>query len=541
MTSEQSDPGYDWVTQMPVPDFVQVVRDLRKLRENPSEARAVRALHAFAVRRPVGELVELAHYFDRRDAVMLMATAALSRPVEEAAQMADLQQKAESQGKRAPITATIVHDVACQRTAFDVAVFVRVLKDRRQPALAERTVDLFASPGSGRTNLDKALLHIALRDEGCAVEADRLLELTLLANADCPPDTGVIGGEGEEIGDLAGAFRHLSPTRQILEDWVEARLRDPDATEVEKAQHLVARLIAVRGSEYDALAGHIGRIAKPWNVVQLCALLAKKEASPGKCTLVRRQAAGYKDGQELADLVSCWYEEPALTRTTRNLLADVVARPDAPGRSPRPLGQLNQMAGWLRAKADPECTRLLRLVAVEEVEGRSGAELVDLLRHVEGGRERTRAAHEAGRRLAMAVRRPGADPDRFVDCLRALHDAKYSTAVRAACRELSDPSRERKVDSALVADVAERLHGVKLRNVAWDLLERFLENEQLVAPADVVEIVRGVPSLSARDAQLLLRATVGRWSDVGRRDKAEHELRSAGLGDAAGWVLKSLR
>ncbi|MBC9724769.1 hypothetical protein [Streptomyces sp. TRM68367] len=59
-----------------------------------------------------------------------MATAALSRPVKEAAELAWMRQDAESGSERAPITASIVHDVACQRTAFDVAVFVRVLTRR---------------------------------------------------------------------------------------------------------------------------------------------------------------------------------------------------------------------------------------------------------------------------------------------------------------------------------------------------------------------------------------------------------------------------
>jgi hypothetical protein len=238
--AESLNEAYAWVTRIQVRQFVGI---LRRMREEHREAMAMRALHAFALRRPVDELVELAHHFDRRDAVMLMATAALSRPVGEAAELAVMQQEAESRSERDPITASIVHDVACQRTAFDVAVFVRVLEERRS-ALAKRTVKVFAGPGSGRTNLDKALLHTALRDEGCHREADRLLGLTLQAIADSTPGAAGTGEEGEEMADLAGAFQHLSPAGRVLERWVEERLKASDATQVERTRRLVAKLIA---------------------------------------------------------------------------------------------------------------------------------------------------------------------------------------------------------------------------------------------------------------------------------------------------------
>jgi hypothetical protein len=617
--AESLNEAYAWVTRIQVAQFTGI---LSRMREEHREAMAMRALHAFALRRPVHELVRLADHFDGRDAVMLMATAALSRPVGEAAELALMQYEAESGGERAPITASIVHDVACQRTAFDVAVFVRVL-EQREPTLAKRTVQVFASPGSGRTNLDKALLHTALRDEGCHREADRLLGLTLRAIADSPPGAAGPGGageEGEEMADLAGAFQHLSPAGRILERWVEERLNASDATEVERTRELVARLIARRGAGHDALAEHIGRTAQPRHVVKLCALLARGDtASPAKCALVRRYAAGHKSVQELAVLVTFWHKEPALTRTTRELLTDIVAGahgsgtavyrsgtdvfgsgagsegsragvegarvvvqrsgagvdgsragaeragaaddgsgmgsdgsragpdgsgagPDGSGAVPRTLNELRQLDEWLRVEdADPQCSQMLGHAAAVHVEGRSGADLVTLLGRVARSRDRTRAADTVGRRLAMAVMRPDADRDRFVDCLRALHDARYSVAVRAACRELSDPSHALTVDAGLVADVAGRLHRAGLHKVAWTLLERLLENEQLVTPADVVEVVGGVLALPLPDAELLLRATVGRWSDVGHRDEAVTALRDAGRREAAEWVIKSLR
>ncbi|CAL9555677.1 hypothetical protein SUDANB58_04537 [Streptomyces sp. enrichment culture] len=537
--AEALNEAYAWVARIPVRQFEAILRKMR--REKGGEAMAMRALYAFALRRPVEQLVAAARDFDPRDAVMLMATAALSRPVGEAAELAVRQQEEESGSERAPVTASILHDVACQRTVFDVAVFVRVL-DERRPALAERTVKVFASPGSGRTNLDKALLYTALRDEGCHRQADRLLELTLQAIADSAPGAAGHGEEGEEIADLAGAFQHLSPVGQVLERWVGERLKASDATQVATTRRWVAKLIARRGDGHDSLARYIGRTAHPRHVVSLCALLAREEESADKCALVRRHAAGRERIQELAALVSYWHKEPVLTRTTRQLLTDVVAGPSVPGSAPRSLYELQQLDEWLQLEdADPECSRLLRQVAAVHVEGRSGADLVALLGRVERSRERSRAAQEAGYRLATAVMAAGADRDRFVDCLRALHKARQSVAVHTACRELSEPSPGTAADAALVADVAGRLHRAGLHKVAWTLLERFLENEQLVTPSDVVQVVDGVLALPLPDAELLLRATVGRWSDVGHRDDAVAELRAAGRSEAAEWVIKSLR
>ncbi|MGW0708570.1 hypothetical protein ACWD4G_21905 [Streptomyces sp. NPDC002643] len=532
--------SYDQILRGPVSQFVGVLRVMRK---RDHGGKAMRALQDFALRRPVEELVRLVPDFDPRDGVMLMTTAALHRPVGEAADMAVLQHAAELESgrRRAPITASIVHDVACQRTAFDVAVFVRKLKKRRS-SLAGRTVRLFASPRSGRTSLDKALLHTALLDEGCGAEADRLLELTLRALADSPPCDAGAGEESEEIGDLAGAFRHLRPQGLVLERWLKTRLDSSDPSTVEMARRIAANLIARPGAGYEAFAQYIGREAEPRHLVRICVLL-NEAGCPASGRSLRRQTAGHKGVQELAELVSCWYESKELTDTTRELLADIVAGTDDSGASPRSLDELSRLGEWLRQEyTAPECPRLLRHVAAVEVEGRSGGELVTLLGRVERKRERTRAAHKAGLRLARGVMRPGADRDWFVDCLRALHDAGYAVAVRAACRELSDPSSPgATADAEVVADVAGRLQRAGLHKASWTLLERFLENEQLVTPRDVVEVVQRVSALPLPDAELLLRATVGRWSDMGHRDAAVVELRAAGRREAADWVIKSLR
>jgi hypothetical protein len=580
--AEGSGDFYAWVTTMGVDQFRLL---LHGMRAQQREAMAVNVLHTFALRRKVGELVELARAFGHHDAVMLLATAALCRPVREAARLAVEQWASESRealvcgaagtsggapaGPAAepsepvepsrpaeatgpsepsfgPLTTSILHDVACQRTAFDVALFVHELAGKGHAALVDHTLRVFAGSGSGRTNMDKALLHINLLGKGRTAEAELLLELTLenlTARPAAPPPVG----EVEEVTDLAGAFQHLSPAGRILERWVEHRLRSPSSAVRARTRELTARLIARRGTGHDALAAHVARVAEPAHVVKLCALLAHQEHAPDKSALVRRHAACRTDVWELADLISYWDLSPELGRHTRDLLVDVVGRPFADPPVPLSPGELKELEGTLpEVNARPRCTALLRLVAAVHVRGRTGAEVAELLSRVESSRERTRAEAEAGRQLArvlMTSTGPGAvGADWFVDCLDALHRGRHWTAVRAACRELSDPSEDFTVNAALVAEVAVGLCRAEgLEEVAWNLLERFLENEQLVSPDDVVIIVREVLALPLPDAELLLRATVGRWSDILRRDDTVAQLRRAGLPEAAGWILKSLR
>ncbi|MBO1330084.1 hypothetical protein [Streptomyces sp. VRA16 Mangrove soil] len=528
---------YAWVTQV---DGRQFARILDQMRSTNNEAMAMRALHAFALRRSVDDLVDLTDGFDARDAVMIMATAALARPVSEAAELAMLQREREAGRQSAPITASLVHDVACQRTAFDVAVFVRVVHVQ-YPELADRTVGVFAGSGSGRTNLDKVLLHTALLDEKCRLQADRLLELTLHVVAVDTP--GGAEEQGEEIADLAGAFLHLSPHGQVLETWAQSQLSAPDARQVDHARKLIARLIARRGSGHDALAAHIGRTAQPRDVVKLCALLTREELSPAKCALLRRHAAGNTDVQGLAKLVSLWHRDPVLTASTRELLTDIVTVPTGVDGAPRSLDVLAQLCDWLNEEegGDDTCAALLCHIAAVQVRGRSGSELAELLNRIKRSRERTRAAHEVGRQLAVVVMGPQGDRQWFVDCLRVLRHGRHAEAVDAACRELSDPSPELTADALLVAEVAGQLHMVGLEKAAWTLLERFLENEQLVQPPDVLAVVDGILAIPLPDAELLLRATVGRWSDVRHRDATVDALRTAGRHEPADWIVKSLR
>jgi len=497
---------------------------------------------------------------------MVLAIAALSRPIKDAADLAAGQYSAEKQNHPEdgspwpPITYGIVHDVACQRTAFDVAAFVRLLTKKAEedpPAatLAGLALEIFAGPNSGRTNLDKVLLHTALLDEGCDDQAKDLLDRTLRALGKTP--AGAQGGDAEGgdltgaqepavLADLTGAFKHLSPEGLALEKWVAARL-DTDNNnqkELETTVELLAGLITLPGSGHEILARLIAENARCEQMEDLC----ERIGDGPEGAVVRRYAAACMNGVELARLTISWRRNPDLTRTTGDLLADIVDCHVPDAESPLLMDKLKNLHDRLAPPGGADCALLLRRAAVERVALREPDDLVKLLGWCTSSRERSLSAERMGRRLAATVLDADRDREWFVTCLAKLH-TRHPVAVDAACRELSDPSSGT-ADAALVADVARLMPVKDLGSYGWELLERFLENEQLVSPVDVVQVVDvifTIPMLAPRGTRpdsswrkLLLRATVGRWSDMTKRDEAVEQLRGAGRGEAADWIIESL-
>ena len=121
----------DWVLTDPVPDVALRMTAIRRgnpdNRLAPRPAAALRILHKFARRRGIGDLLDSTSHFEYRDSISILATAAFSRPAEEAAELAIGQWQRESSAGAAQtqLTDGIVYDVASQRAALDVAVFVR--------------------------------------------------------------------------------------------------------------------------------------------------------------------------------------------------------------------------------------------------------------------------------------------------------------------------------------------------------------------------------------------------------------------------------
>ncbi|WP_405972788.1 hypothetical protein OG496_27495 [Streptomyces sp. NBC_00988] len=545
--------GYEWVTTCSVEVFEKRMQAMRVGQrdteggEMPSPATAIRALHAFALKRPIDQLIESARYFDYRDAVNVLATAALCRNIGQAADLAIRQwdaERASGDDDRPRLTDGVVHDIACQRTVTDVAVFVRVCRRAGKRDLVERTLNVFTERGSGRTNLDKALLYIALRDEKCAEEAAEFLRQALVA----------IAGEGlprmsetvpKEFHDLAGALNHLSPAERILEEWVDAQLQLDDR--VHETRRIIAQLIATRTDSRDTLVEHVGKWRTRHDIAEICGQLAKPPYSE-KCAEIRKHAAARDTMEDLAEIVRIWYESAALTRTTRDLLADIVARGTAGRAGPRSPQELDRLDTALsNVNAPPECRRLLRIAAAVHTDGRSGADLVALLNRIERPRDRNRAAQTIARRVAAHVLEHSDEADLFVAYVQGLRTAGRADAVYLACKELADPAdpvRPPAGSGAVIAEIAVGLYDAGVDLDGWNLLERCLENEQRVTPEEValiVERLRGAPGLKTEDRLFLLRATVGRWSDARRREEAVMVLTGKGYEDEAREVIRSLR
>ncbi|MDT0436738.1 MULTISPECIES: hypothetical protein [Streptomyces] len=580
--------GFDWVVTCTVDTLLGRVDAMRRVvvsgpGARPNPAAAMRALHAFAMRRDVDELIEFAHRLDYRDAVTVVAVAALRRDILESADIVLRQWDKERDPSGATghrLTDRVVHDIACQRTVVDVALFIRQCSRAGRTDLTGRTVEAFTAQESGRSHLDKALIYIALRDEGCAEEATDLLHRTLVAIAGERTERRE-GRSPGEFDDLAGALQHLSPTERILEEWLDTQLREPDR--VRATRELAARLITAISAPYTSLVEHVGTRLDYYAVAEICGHLIDW-SHHDKAVEIRRHAAARDDFDDLAELIKVWHASTKLGKTTNDLLADIMLQgppsgdeASDPGRgSPRTLAQIEALHTALtNRRSDAECKRLLRIAAATHTRGRSGVELATLLTKVERPRDRNRAAQRIARDLARRLLDEGADPVLFVDYVRELRAADQADAVHLACKELADPSDAVRARGPASGEHAGRaggtigrigvgLYEAGLPRDGWDLLERYLENESLVGPDDVVRVVATLvgrwagdePSPGAagrqdgvyrqhallrQDRVFLLRATVGRWSDPVRREAATallHEQGHPAEGDA---VIRSFR
>ncbi|MFF4360233.1 hypothetical protein [Streptomyces sp. NPDC001604] len=543
---------YKWTSTCSVETFVSRMKSFREggATMKPQPANAVRALHAFAVLRRIDELVQSATKFDHpQDAINMLAVAALCREPWEAAALAveqyDTELREEGGVRATPYTDGIIHDVACQRTAVDVATFIRKCSESDRPQLVDKTLDAFIRPSSGRTHLDKALLHIALRGEGCDDAAGDLLHRTLEA-IDTNGATGTAEADPAEFRDLVGSLRRLSPSERILEKWVDKQLDVPD--HVPPTRRIVAALIAGSQDGEDTLAEHVGTRLSENHVAGICSHLTKE--APAKCRLIREHVAARVNLDDLAKIVKEWHRpDGVLAGTTKELLADVVARGGAGRAGPRPVADLESLATALgNVNADPECRRLLWNAAAAHTEGRSGADLAHLLCKVEQSSDRRRAERTIARRLAVHLLKEDAEADLFVDyvdTLRRSSGAGAETAVHLARKELADPSAAdwAQGSARIVGRIVAGLYDRRLMRDGEDLLERCLENEQLITPEDVCAIVRQLrDSAMPEEARfLVLRATVGRWSDVLHRDQTVDELKDQGFDAEADQVIRSLR
>jgi hypothetical protein len=102
-------------------------------------------------------------------------------------------------------------------------------------------------------------------------------------------------------------------------------------------------------------------------------------------------------------------------------------------------------------------------------------------------------------------------------------------------RELTDPTTatSAKLTGQQIGNIAVRIYDDDddLKDTGFDLLERYLENEQAVTAADATAIVKQVHPAAVitqmwKDPRwdALLGATIGRWADTGHRDEVRDEF-----------------
>lgn len=540
----RSEETLEWVSQVEVDDFVRRVHSLRVGQETvrPMPAQAMLAMREFATKREIGQLVDSVPLFaSRGDALQALATAALRRTPEEAAELAvELLRSAggprEGQGS---LVRDIVHDVAGQRSALDVAAFLRACRDLARGGgeddvartVADWTVRRFASAGSGRTRLDKARLYIALCEARLVTEADGVMRGTLEELRHEAGDGLLVDRVG--AAEFADALHTLSPSQPLLAEWiVKALSASEDYTSFRR---IVAGLLLSDPVRKDELVEYVGTKLRSPDIVGICGLLDL--TVPGTGRQVLRSVASRNELHKLAGIVDRWYRDPALSATVRELLAEIV-RGGRTGR-PRTVADLETLVyNFGRSSAAPECGPLLWRVAAEQVDGRSGGELVTLLARIERPNHRRSAEQETARKLAVAVLQGSAAPERFVEYVQALRaperEADSRTAVFVACRQLADPEDEVWQSAGAPADAIARtaagLHRVRLLDVAVDLLERCMENEQRMTSADMCAIVRRLTECGFPTPELegLLENTLGRWADAGHRGRTVAALRGAG-------------
>jgi hypothetical protein len=522
----------DWILNNPIPKVVSRVTAIRAV----APSQAIRDLQTFALKRKIRDLNELetardgAGNFDRLDATVVLALAALTRPVEDAAELAIGRwiKEAGIDPAQAPLTESIVHEITAQRTVPGVADFIRVCSLHYQGRVVEKALRAFIGIRSGRTDLDKALLYIALKDKQCDDDAATLLRLSLDGASRKVRETGADGAT--EISGIVGAVHHLSPSEKIVETWVDAEM---DATrEAQSTIELVADLLIGEPTGARPLAEHIGRGSnwKADSLSDLGKILIRR--SPACFATVCEYMATRIDRRELAEIIARWCKSSELSGTLESLLAQIVAsghlRHDG-SRDPRAIEFLEALDDTLR-REPKRCRKLLRIAVAKHVAGRPGRDVAKLLGQVEGRRDLKRTAKVVNERLVDRLFRseiPAAD---FVDYVSGLQVLKRSSSLTFwIAREFSDPrgpDRALKNTAATVGEVAARLCDKKLSldEVAFDLLERFLENEQVVtaeAAATIVEQVQALNPQMRADPRWksLFGATVGRWADAANREK----------------------
>jgi hypothetical protein len=528
--------------QTPVPDFAAQIKQIRigDPGHPPAPANTMATLRVFAQQRPLADLLQLWLAGDERDgfapldAVAILTLAAVERTAAEAAELTVELRRAER--SRSGLTESIIHDVTAQRTVPGVAEFIAECKRRERADLVQESLMAFVKSAS-RVSLDKALLYFELLRFRCDSEAQTLLA-GILSDEGTRPSAADQGGHQRplvgvtgQVG-IVGALRHLSPSQPIVEEWIDARM-EASANWQETAD-LVANLLGNEPNGDLVLAQHVARTWDPAPLIRLCEVLAgpAHRASPG-LRLVRRYVAT-RGWSSLAGIIGPWYQSRELSGSFPALIDDIVQGcEDSP--APRPIRFLDNLAAAIDQPGVPaKCRSDLLVAAATYLKGRSGADIAELLSRV-GKADRRRAAQHINAQIAQGLAAREVETGLFIDYLnqiRTLPDAPALTFW--AVRELTDPSEadRRTLEGWQIGGIAVRIYADGLDDAGFDLLERYLENEQAVTATDAASIVAQVNTSQEMHGDTrwdeLLGATIGRWADTNRLDEVKAEFRKRG-------------
>lgn len=552
---------YKWVVEDDIPEVVARMQAIREGSPDdadplaPGPAAALEILEVFAKHRRIVDLLTLdpspeagtAPGFAPLDARVVLTLAALIRPVREAATLAVRQWEKENVSAGSRLTDQMLHDVTAQRTVAEVAEFIHECRIQQAGDLVNQILDAFVQTAtSGRTNLDKALLFIKLRDWECHDDAAGLLRRALDPPGEDQTERAA-GGAGDEVG-VVGALRRFSPSEGIVEKWIDQRMGNPYREE--STVKLVADLLGGETGGVEALAGHIGLRWQSRRLILLCEVLAKRRGS--HLPLVRRSAAARSDQNSLAEIIEDWNASSPLAGSLRGLLADIVAGgTSAP--APRSAEFLDGLHQVLKNRGAPaKCREELRVAAAAHVGDRTGAEVASLLGGVSRRRLR-RVAQLVNQHVTERLLTGAIDAAWVVSYLTEIPERRPADAAGLtfwALRELSEPTEPTVPGDALerlapaVGDIAARLYCDRFASTTFELLERCLENDQWLDDAGVVAIAERVhDSAIPGDARWLklLSATVGRWANTGRRDEVVAALARRGFDREAGAIITSVQ
>ena len=555
---QRPDSGEVLDNQTPVPDFAAQIKRIRvgDPWHPPAPANTMATLRVFAQERPLPDLLQLwpareeAGGFAPLDVVAILTLAVVDRPPAEAAEVTVGLRRAEQGGSG--LTQSMIHDLAAQRTVPDLAEFIAECKKRGHADLVAETLADFVGSAS-RVSLDKALLYFELLRFGCGSEARTLLARTLSEEGARPrpregerpaeadpaghqrPLAGVIGQVG-----IVGALRHLSPSQPIVEEWINERMKA--SLNWQETADLVANLLGNEPEGDRLLAQHVVRTWDPAPLIRLCEVLARPahRKSPG-LGLVRHYAAT-QDWSRLAAIMGPWYVSPALAGSFPGLLHEIVAGGEAVP-APRPVHFFDNLAEALSVHAvPPKCRTELLVAAATYLADRPGDGVAELLGRV-GRPDRRRAAQSINAQFAEGLATGAVETKRFIDYLNGLKRLPdYPTLVFWAVRELTDPAAGDRclLTGEQIGGIAAGIYADGQKDTGFDLLERYLENEQAVTKEDAADIVAQVhASAEMRDARwdALLGATIGRWADTTHRDEVRDEFRRRGHAAEAAAIM----